>query len=247
MDALALVGFILAVAAVLGGQFLEGGDVAALLNAPALLIVLGGTLGAVLLQTPLKTFVRALKLLRWVLFPPALPVEEGMGKILRWSATARKEGLLGLEQIIDREEDLFARKGLNMLVDGGEPDSIRSAMLVDLELQEQQHLQAAKVFEAMGGYSPTLGIVGAVLGLIQVMGNLSDPSRLGAGIAVAFVATIYGVAFANLFFLPVANKLRALVLARSRYHEMMIEGIIAIAEGENPRVIQSKLQGFLSL
>lgn len=245
MDSLALIGFLLGVAAIVFGQMLEGGQLGALLNGPAMLIVFGGTLGATLLQTPLKTFVQAFRMLRWVILPPELPFAEGLRRLVNWSAAARKEGLLGLEQLVDREDDLFARKGLAMLVDGGEPDSIRSAMLTDLELQEQRQLQSARVFEAMGGYCPTLGIVGAVMGLIQVMGNLSDPSRLGSGIAVAFVATVYGVGFANLLFLPIANKLRALVLAQSQYREMLIEGIVAIAEGENPRVIENKLAGFV--
>lgn len=246
MDSLALIGFFLGLFAIFAGQMLEGGQLAALMNGPALLIVLGGTLGATLLQTPLRTFLRAFTLLRWVLLPPVLPFEDGLRRLVNWSSTARKEGLLGLEQLVDREEDEFARKGLAMLVDGGEPESIRSAMLTDLELQEQRLLQSARVFEAMGGYAPTLGIVGAVMGLIQVMGNLSDPSRLGSGIAVAFVATVYGVGFANLLFLPVANKLRTLVLAQSQYREMLIEGIVAIAEGENPRVIENKLAGFVN-
>jgi len=245
VDSLALIGFLLGVAAIVFGQMLEGGQLGALLNGPAMLIVFGGTLGATLLQTPLKTFVQAFRMLRWVILPPELPFAEGLRRLVNWSAAARKEGLLGLEQLVDREDDLFARKGLAMLVDGGEPDSIRSAMLTDLELQEQRQLQSARVFEAMGGYCPTLGIVGAVMGLIQVMGNLSDPSRLGSGIAVAFVATVYGVGFANLLFLPIANKLRALVLAQSQYREMLIEGIVAIAEGENPRVIENKLAGFV--
>ena len=245
MDSLALIGFFLGLFAILFGQMLEGGQLSALMNGPALLIVLGGTLGATLLQTPLRTFLHAFKLLRWVIVPPVLPFEDGLRRLVNWSATTRKEGLLGLEQLVDREEDLFSRKGLAMLVDGGEPESIRSAMLTDLELQEQRQLQAARVFESLGGYAPTLGIVGAVMGLIQVMGNLSDPSRLGNGIAVAFVATVYGVGFANLLFLPVANKLRSLVLAQSQYREMLIEGIVAIAEGENPRVIENKLAGFV--
>ncbi|NQD38014.1 flagellar motor protein [Permianibacter sp. IMCC34836] len=246
MDSLALIGFLLGLIAVLVGQLLEGGQLGALMNGPALLIVIGGTLGATLLQTPLKTFLHAFKMLRWVIRPPVLPFADGLRRLVNWSATARKEGLLGLEQLVDREDDIFARKGLAMLVDGGEPESIRGAMLTDLELQEQRQLQSARVFEAMGGYCPTLGIVGAVMGLIQVMGNLSDPSRLGSGIAVAFVATVYGVGFANLLFLPVANKLRALVLAQSQYREMLIEGIVAIAEGENPRVIENKLAGFVN-
>jgi len=244
MNFFALLGFAIGVFAVLAGQFLEGGQLSTLFNIPALLIVIGGTVGAVMVQTPWPAFLRALRMLKWLLIPPAMPIEEGMRKIVLWSNTARKEGLLGLEQIVDREEDAFARKGLSLLVDGGEPDAIRSAMLVDLEMQEHRLMQSARVYEAMGGYSPTLGILGAVIGLIHVMGNLTDPARLGEGIAVAFVATVYGVGFANLFFIPVGSRLRNIVVAQTQYREMMIEGVIAIAEGENPRVIENRLAGF---
>jgi chemotaxis protein MotA len=244
MNVFALFGLIIGVLAVLAGQFLEGGQLSTLANLPALIIVLGGTFGAVMVQTPWPAFLRAMRMTIWIVKPPAIPIEDGMRKIVMWSNTARKEGLLGLEQIVDNEEDVFARKGLSLLVDGGEPDAIRSAMMVDLDMQEQRLMQSARVFEAMGGYSPTLGILGAVIGLIHVMGNLTDPGRLGEGIAVAFVATVYGVGFANLFFLPVGHRLRHVVIAQTQYREMMIEGVIAIAEGENPRVIENKLAGF---
>ncbi|HCB43779.1 MAG TPA: flagellar motor protein, partial [Pseudomonas sp.] len=157
----------------------------------------------------------------------------------------RKEGLLGLESLADMEADPFARKGLQLLVDGSEPEALRSILEVELVNREHADLMAAKVYESMGGYSPTIGIIGAVMGLIHVMGNLADPSRLGAGIAVAFVATIYGVALANLFLLPVAAKLKAVVMQQSKYREMMLEGLLSIAEGENPRSIEMKLEGFL--
>jgi len=145
----------------------------------------------------------------------------------------------------DDEPDPFARKAMQLLADGIEPANIRNILEADMFTQEERDLQAAKLYEAMGGYSPTIGIIGAVMGLIQVMGNLSDPSQLGGGIAVAFVATIYGVAFANLLLLPIANKLEAVVRVQSRYREMLIEGILSIAEGENPRSIELKLKGFL--
>ena len=157
---------------------------------------------------------------------------------------ARKEGLLGLEGVADAEPDPYARKGLQLLVDGAEPEVIRSILEVDLFTQESRDLQAAKVFESMGGYAPTIGIIGAVMGLIHVMGNLANPAQLGSGIAVAFVATIYGVASANLVLLPVASKLKSIAMRQSRYREMLLEGILSIAEGENPRSIELKLQGF---
>lgn len=245
MDVLSLIGLILAFVAIVGGNFLEGGHVGALLNGPAALIVLGGTLAAALLQSPLSSFKRALQILRWIFFPPRVDLPGGIDRVVNWSLTARKEGLLGLEGVADAEPDPYARKGLQLLVDGAEPESIRSILEVDFLTQESRDIQAAKVYESMGGYAPTIGIIGAVMGLIHVMGNLADPSQLGNGIAVAFVATIYGVASANLILLPVANKLKAIALRQSRYREMLLEGLLSIAEGENPRSIELKLQGFM--
>ncbi|ANC04292.1 MULTISPECIES: flagellar motor protein [Pseudomonas] len=245
MDVLSLIGLILAFVAIVGGNFLEGGHVGALLNGPAGLIVIGGTLAAALLQSPLSAFKRALQILRWIFFPPRVDLAGGIDRVVNWSLTARKEGLLGLEGVADAEPDPYARKGLQLLVDGAEPESIRSILEVDFLTQESRDIQAAKVFESMGGYAPTIGIIGAVMGLIHVMGNLADPSQLGNGIAVAFVATIYGVASANLILLPVANKLKAIVMRQSRYREMLLEGLLSIAEGENPRSIELKLQGFM--
>ena len=245
MDVLSLIGLILAFVASVGGNFLEGGHVGALLNGPAGLIVLGGTLAAALLQSPLPAFKRALQILRWILFPPRVDLAGGIDRVVNWSLTARKEGLLGLEGVADAEPDPYARKGLQLLVDGAEPEAIRSILEVDFLTQEGRDIQAAKVFESMGGYAPTIGIIGAVMGLIHVMGNLADPSQLGNGIAVAFVATIYGVASANLILLPIANKLKAIVMRQSRYREMLLEGLLSIAEGENPRSIELKLQGFM--
>ena len=245
MDVLTILGVIIGFGAILGGNFMEGGHLDALVNGPAALIVIGGTLGAALLQSPARVYFGSIKLFSWVLFPPNLKLKNNIEKIIDWSEIARREGLLGLEAVVEDETDGFARKGLQLLVDGGEPEVIRDILMLELEALESRQLQSAKVYEAMGGYSPTIGIIGAVMGLIHVMQNLSDPSKLGAGIATAFVATIYGVGLANLFFIPVATKLKGQVLAYSQAREMMIEGIIAIAEGENPRNVEIKLQGYL--
>jgi chemotaxis protein MotA len=245
MDILSIIGLLIGFGAILGGQFLEGGHVSSLINGPACLIVVGGTIGAVMLQSPLRVFMSALKMSLWVIFPPKLRSDEAIEKIMHWSNIARKEGLLGLEDIAETETDPFAQKGLQLLVDGSEPDIIRRVMEVELDAKEHFGNEAAKVFENMGGYSPTIGIIGAVMGLIHVMQNLADPSKLGSGIATAFVATIYGVGLANLLFLPVAGKLKSQVHAQSQLYEMIIEGVISIAEGENPRNIETKLQGFI--
>jgi chemotaxis protein MotA len=245
MDLLSLLGVALAFGAILGGNWLEGGHIGTLANGPALIIVLGGTIGAVLLQTPVKLFLRSMRMIGMVFVPPKYPLGETVVKLVDWSRIARKDGLLGLERILESETDLFVRKGMQLLVDGNEPEEIRHTMEVELESRENYDLQASRVLEAMGGYSPTIGIIGAVMGLIHVMQNLSDPSRLGSGIATAFVATIYGVGLANLFLLPMANKLKAYVLQESHFRELVIEGLVAISEGENPRQIETRLQGFL--
>lgn len=245
MDVLSLIGIIMAFVAIIGGNYLEGGHLGALANGPAALIVIGGTVGAALLQSPLSSFKRAMQILVWIIFPPRVDLPGGIDRVVNWSLTARKEGLLGLEGVADAEPDSYARKGLQLLVDGAEPEAIRSILEVDFYTQESRDINAAKVFESMGGYAPTIGIIGAVMGLIHVMGNLADPSMLGSGIAVAFVATIYGVGFANLLLLPMGNKLKSIALRQSRYREMLLEGILSIAEGENPRSIELKLQGFM--
>lgn len=245
MDMLSVTGLILAFGAVALGQTLEGGHLLSLLNGPAFVIVMGGTLGAILLQAPLPVFKRALQRAAWVLWPPAYSLEDTIGKLLAWSAIARKEGLLGLEKLLDDEADTFACKALELLVDGNEPDEIRHALEMELNLREDAEYRAVRVFEGMGGYAPTIGIIGSVLGLIHVMENLADPSKLGSGIAAAFVATVYGVGFANLVCLPLANKLKSIVQQQSRHSEVIIEGVIAIAQGSNPRTIASRLHGFL--
>ena len=245
MDFLTLIGVVVAFGAIILGQFLEGGHLGTLINGPAFLIVSGGTLGAIMVQSPLHIFLRSMKMLPWLINPPILPMQESLDKILSWSNVARREGLLGLEKTSETESDIFSRKGLQLLVDGNEPEVVRKTMELEIIAQEDRDFQAAKVFEGMGGYAPTVGIIGAVMGLIHVMGNLSDPSKLGGGIAVAFVATIYGVGIANLFLLPAANKLKSVVRQRSRYQDMLTEGLIAIAEGENPQVIALRLEAFL--
>lgn len=245
MDLLSIFGVILGFAVIIGGNFIEGGSIHSLLNGSAAIIVIGGTLAAAILQTPKNSLKRALFIFRWVFQPPYSPFKEGVAKLVRWANAARKDGLLGLEQVSEKEKDTFAKKGLQLLVDGCEPETIRRILESDLILDEQRDFDAVKFYESMGGYAPTIGIIGAVMGLIHVMNNLADPALLGPGIAIAFVATIYGVALANLFFLPIANKLRMCVNERSQYRELMIEGIIAIADGENPRSLELKLNGYL--
>jgi chemotaxis protein MotA len=245
MDILSLIGLVLAFVAVLVGAVLKGAGIKALLSSAAFMIVIVGTVAAICLQTPLPVMKRALKILPWIFRPPAVQRADLIKRMVEWSNTARKQGLLGLEGAIEKESDDFVKKGLQLVVDGSEPEVIRNTLEVDLHVREQADTRAAKVFEGMGIYSPTLGIIGAVLGLMAVMQNLADPSKLGQGIAAAFVATIYGIGLANLFFLPAASKLKVAIQSMSEAREMVIEGMISIAQGENPRSIESKLQGYL--
>jgi chemotaxis protein MotA len=246
LDYISIAGLALALLAIVGGQILEGGHVGSLLQLTAFLIVIGGTMGAVMLQSSLPVFLGGVRLLKWVFVPPQFHPQRLIEEIISWSQLARKGGLLALEPLIEGLDDPFKRKGLQMLVDGADPEKIREALEVEINTYEEHQRQAAKVWESAGGYAPTIGIIGAVMGLIHVMENLSDPSKLGGGIAVAFVATIYGVGSANLLFLPVANKLKALIGIQVTIREMLIEGLSSIANGENPRVIENKLQGYIS-
>ena len=246
MDKLSVAGLLLGLSSVIVGQLLEGGAVSALWQGAAFFIVFGGTLGAVMLQSPLKVFVTGLKMARWVFITPPLPMQKWVYQITAWSSLARKDGMLALEAYTDEVSDPFMKKGLQLLIDGNSAEKIREVLEVDIHTYEQLSWQSARVWESAGGYAPTIGILGAVLGLIHVMGNLADPSKLGAGIAVAFIATIYGVGLANLVFLPMASKLKVLITQQVVMREMLVDGLEAIARGENPRFVENKLQGYIS-
>ena len=245
MDRLSIIGLFLALASLVGGSILKGAGLSSLWSPAAFVIVIVGTVAAILLHTSPAIFRHAFRIVRWVVLPPANDRQTLIRQIVEWSNIARRQGLLGLEPQVEQQDDPFVRKGLQLVVDGVAPDAIRRMLEIELNGQEHRDLAAAKVFEGMGIYAPTLGIIGAVLGLIAVMKNLADPSKLGHGIAAAFTATIYGIASANLFFLPMASKLKSVIARRTGEREMIIEGLIAIAQGENPRNIESKLAGFL--
>ncbi|MDQ2068453.1 flagellar motor protein [Natronospira bacteriovora] len=246
MDILTILGILFGLFAVFGGVIAKGAEIGNLWNGAAFVIVIIGTFGAMMVQTPLRALLRAGKVFIWLFSPPQEDRRKLIQKIVDWSQVARKEGLLGLEAVVEEEKDPFTRKGLQLLVDGGEPDVIRGILEVDLDATEEFDKQAVKVYENLGIYAPTLGIVGAVMGLMAVMQNLAEPDKLGPGIAAAFVATIYGIASANLLFLPMAGKLDRAIKDQTQTREMFIDGLISIAEGENPRNIETKLQGYLN-
>ncbi len=245
MDRISLFGLGLGLIAIVGGQLLEGGQLASLLQPTAMLIVVGGTLGAVMLQTPLPSFVDGMRMVRWVFVPPSVNPLRTIDEVAVWAQIARKDGLLVLEGRVGAIRDPFMRKGLQLLVDGLDPVRLRELLEIEIDSWEHRLRQATRIWDAAGGYSPTIGILGAVMGLIQVMENLSDPSKLGAGIAVAFVATIYGVGLANLVFLPIGKKLATHVQRLVVQREMFVDGLVGIANGENPRVIASRMQSYL--
>ncbi len=243
-DLATLGGLALALAGIIGGLVLEKGSVQDIAQATAAMIVLGGTFGAVLVTNPLPLVVRATRGLRDVFFEHASAAPLFIEQIISFAGKARKNGIVSLETDAAAIEDLFLRKALNLAVDGTDLQELRRMMEVDIAIAEQAAEAEARVWEAAGGYSPTIGIIGAVLGLIQVMKHLEDIKEVGHGIAVAFVATVYGVGAANLFFLPAANKLRARMRQATVLREMILEGVVGIVEGLNPTLIRLKLEAF---
>ena len=245
MKAITAIGIACAFGALFVSAILEGTNPVAFLNIPALILITGGTAGATMASTNFRAFMTAPKAAIMSFKGSSIDSASSIGLMVELSEKARRNGLLALEEDVAKIDDAYTRKGLQLVVDGSEPEVIRNILEVDLHIREQADTRAAKVFEGMGVYSPTLGIIGAVLGLMAVMQNLADPSKLGHGIAAAFVATIYGIGLANLFFLPAASKLKGTIQGQSEAREMVIEGMISIAQGENPRAIESKLQGYL--
>jgi len=244
MDSISLIGLTIGVAAILVGQVLEGGHLGSLVQPTAFMIVIGGTLGAVMLQSPARVFKDGMRMIKWIFVPPEASHVALIEQVVGWSNVARREGLLALENQIETLTDPFARKGIELLIDGVEPERLRDVLEVEIDAWESRMKLGAKIWEAAGGYAPTIGIIGAVMGLIHVMENLSDPSKLGAGIAVAFVATIYGVGSANLVFLPASKKLLAHISQLVSLRELLVDGLVGIANGDNPRIIERRLQGY---
>ncbi len=245
MDLLSIIGIALGLGAIVGGMLLEGGSLHSISQFTAAVIVIGGTLGAVFLTYPRKTVINAIKNGRLIFMNSSVNPMSVVEDIVRFSDIARKEGLLALESRLKKMENPFFKKGLQLVVDGTEPRLTREILEIEMEYSEEYNNSSAKVYESAGGYAPTIGILGAVLGLIHVMENLAEPEKLGAGIAVAFVATIYGVGSANLFWLPVAGKIRVKIREEMIVNELITEGLVALSEGENPRRLKEKLIGFL--
>lgn len=245
MDILTILGLAVGIGAVVGGMILEGGHLGSIMQITAFIIVMGGTIGAVFVNYPLSTCIRAMRNLKKTLISPRSNPVGIIREISELAAVARKDGLLALEARIKQLTNPFLAKGLQLVVDGSEPKMTREILEIDISYSEEYDLSSAKVFESAGGYAPTIGILGAVLGLIHVMENLAEPEKLGAGIAVAFVATVYGVGSANLLWLPLAGKIKVKVREEIIVNEMIVEGLVSLSEGENPRRVEEKLTGFL--
>ncbi|MEZ6185770.1 MAG: flagellar motor protein [Planctomycetota bacterium] len=245
LDIASVAGLIIAIASVLLGQVLEGGHVSSIAQPTAALIVLGGTLGACVMAFSLKDVIQAAKAAKFVVFEPAHDHEHEIQHILTLAKKARKDGLIALEQDAEEAEDPFLKQALWMAVDGTDPKQVQTTLETSIDVEEERAGRVAKIYESAGGFAPTVGILGAVLGLIHVMENLDDPSKLGGGIAVAFVATVYGVASANLLFLPMANKLKLRAKADVHHKEMLMNGVLSIQTGDNVRLIEEKLRAAL--
>jgi chemotaxis protein MotA len=245
VDLATIIGLGVAVLGILIGQAIEGGSILQILQPTAAMIVFGGTLGATMIGFPLSVLKQAAVDLMHVFKDGDQEPSGLIDDVIRLANKARREGIISLEKDADSVKDEFFKKSLVMAVDGCEPKDLRQTMEVELQYMDERGEHSAKVFEAAGGYAPTIGIIGAVLGLIQVMQHLDNIEEVGKGIAVAFVATIYGVASANIFFLPVAGKLKFKHRKRMILKEMMLEGTLGILEGQNPRTIESKLTSFL--
>ena len=243
-DFATLGGLVVGVGGIMAGMLLEGGKVKDVSQFTAALIVFGGTLGATMMTTPLPVLLRAARQWGSVFFDRSDTPDAVIDEIIEYATQARKQGIVSLEQQAAAVQDPFLRKALNLAVDGIDMSQIRSIMELEITLMEQDGEMEAKVFDCAGGYSPTIGIIGAVLGLIQVMKNLANIDEVGRGIAVAFVATVYGVGSANLLFLPAANKLKARVRDAVRVREVMLEGVLSIVEGLNPKLIRTKLEAY---
>lgn len=245
MDLLSLVGLLIAAIGVVGGYLIEGGGFNALFNGPALLIVFGGTFGAAMVQSQVSIFSHAMKMMVWALFPPRLGAQRIIKKIIEWSNIARKEGLLGLETIAETESDVFARKSLQLLVDGNDSDVIKRVLQVEINSKQQYDHHAATIVESMGRYSIFAGILAAIIGLMPVTHENLPTEALRAAVEAALIALVYGICFAQFVFVPCARKLNYVVAAQAQIQTMLLEGVLSIAEGENPRNIESKLQGFI--
>lgn len=245
MDSATIIGFTLALVSICATVLVEGGKLVSLINLPAFIIVFGGTTAAIMVSFPMKRIGAIPSLTKKAMGQENYHMEEMIDSLVAFAERARREGLLALENDIQNSDNQFLKKGLQLIVDGTDPDLIRSILETELVFMEKELDEKAAVFDSAGGYAPTLGIMGTVMGLVNVLNNLSEPAELGHSIATAFIATLYGVASANLFWLPIGNKLKIKAKEEIILYELILEGILSIQAGNNPRILQEKLKSFL--
>jgi len=245
LDFATIIGFVLAIVAICGTVILEGGKLLSLINLPASVIVFVGTVAAIMVSFPMNRVAAIPALTRKAMTQENYNMEEMVSSLVMFAEKARREGLLALENDIQSSDNEFLKKGLQLIVDGTDPDLIRSILETELVFMEKELEERAAVFDSAGGYAPTLGIMGTVMGLVNVLNNLSEPSELGHSIATAFIATLYGVGSANLFWLPVGTKLKIKAKEEVLLYEMILEGILSIQAGNNPRILEEKLKSFI--
>ena len=245
MDKSSFIGVVLALGGILAGLLIEGGNLRQIMQPTAAMIVFGGTLGAVMLQFPMPVILQAMRRFGSVFLNPKDDPQQTIHRLVEYAQKARREGIVSLDANLKEIEDPFLKKSLMLAVDGTEPEELRKILELELDNQAEYEDQVPQVFESAGGFAPTIGIIGAVLGLIQVMQHLDKIDEVGRGIAVAFVATIYGVGSANLLYLPVAGKMKLRIREEQIAREMTLEGVASILEGMNPRMLETKLLGFL--
>ncbi len=247
MDLATIIGLVLAAVGILGGYMIEGGSIAGLINLPGFMIVVIGTMGAVMVAFPLENVLAGPKVAMAAFFSKVSVHAAHMStQLVSMADKARREGLLSLEEEAQSIDDAFAKKGLMLMIDGTDPDALRAIMEIDIDALSARHRENTRLFEAAGGFAPTLGVLGAVMGLITVLSHLDKPENLGHGIATAFVATFYGVGLANVILLPIAEKLKVRSGEERMVREMILEGILSIQSGDNPRIVKEKLESFLS-
>jgi chemotaxis protein MotA len=246
LDKSTLFGTFLAVAGIVGGLVLDGGSVRQILQPSAALIVLAGTIGVILIQFPMKTVKDTIKVLPTIFYERSSKATDTLEELVSYCTQARRYGILRLDSQLADIEDTFLRKALTFAVDGAHPQVMRENMELELDLLDERELSAVKLLEASGGFAPTLGIMGAVLGLIQVMQRMDNVTEIGRGIAVAFVSTLYGLGFANLLLLPLAGKLRIRIRERQLAREMVLEAVLAIMDGMGPRALRERLECYLA-
>lgn len=245
MDLATLIGLLLGVGCVVGSFLMEGGSIGQIINVPAGIIVFGGTFGAAMASSPMSRIVGMPILFRHALFAKRHDARQVIRDLVRFAEKARREGLLVLEEDAKELDDPFLRSGLQLAIDGTDAELVRDILRTDLDLVQERHKGGAEVFKTLGGFAPTLGIIGTVMGLIHMLGQMSTPGKMGPAIAAAFIATLYGVCSANLLYIPIANKLKVRSGEEVLIREIMIEGILSIQAGDNPRIVEEKLKAFL--